>query len=101
MPKSSEVPEKLRPYHFHRVELNWEGSSEPKGNCPFCRGDKFFVSRETGQYSCKAGHCQASGNAYTFIRKLHEESLAGVDPGYEEVADERRINVETLKAWGL
>ena len=102
MPKPNDVPEKLKPYLFHRVDLNYEGSGEPRGTCPFCGGDKFFVGRDNGLFSCKVGSCGASGNAYTFIRKLYQASLdSSQDAGYEEVAEDRKIPVEEIKEWGL
>lgn len=102
---TKEAPEFLRPYLHHRVELRWEGDADAVGTCPFCdRERKFFVSQKTGQYDCKT--CAAGldgksgGNAYTFIRRLHESSTANTQD-LEEVAHERRINVETLQRWEL
>lgn len=95
---SKEAPETLRPYLHHRVELKWASDSDAIGTCPFCDKErKFFVSQKTGQYDCKI--C-GGGNAYTFIRKLHEASSATI-PDLEEVAHDRKVLVETLQRWEL
>lgn len=56
MPNVVDKPEKLKPYLFHGVNLNWtsgQQTGEATGQCPFCgREDKFTVNIETGQYRC-------------------------------------------------
>lgn len=101
MPAKSDVPIKLQPYTFHRVELDYSGTKEPQGTCPFCGNDKFYVSRDKGLYSCKVGSCGVTGNVITFIRELHARSFEDTRDGYDEVSENRRINVETLREWGL
>lgn len=101
-----ETPEKLRPYTFHGVTLDYSGVSsgrEPVGDCPFpfCGTEKkFYVSAETGQFECKS--CQTSGNVYTFIRILHEQSVQErTDEWLEELAQSRGISPQFLEDWGI
>ncbi len=58
MPKAplAEYPQALRPFAFHRVELEYKpGAKEAQAECPFCGGSKFYISAETGQFDCKTG----------------------------------------------
>jgi hypothetical protein len=101
MPKAllADYPQALRPFVFHRVELSYKADAkEAQGLCPFCGGSKFYISAETGQYDCKTGG--ERGNAITFLRKLHEYSVAS-DGDYDLVSEERGIPVDILKKWGL
>lgn len=100
MPKVNELPAGLRPYIVsHKVDIEYSGGQEATGTCPFCtKENKFFVNKDNGLYSCKS--CSASGNSYTFIRKLHEISSAPQSE-LEIVAEERRLDYRTLVAWGL
>ena len=90
------VPEKLRPYVFYGVELDWEGKTEPEGVCPFCGGDRFHISKNKGLYNCKQGGCH--GNIYDFMRALH---AAGDTLRIPELSKERGIPVLALKDWGF
>lgn len=100
MPKvDNEVPEQLRPFLFHKLELSWGESKEANGDCPFCSKEKrFYVNTETGLWNCRV--CGTNGNAISFLRKLYEESLEG-QSNYEELAVERRIKADTIRKWGL
>lgn len=103
MPPKKDVPQNLKPFDFHGVELSWgAGSSQARGRCPWpgCQKDgKFFVSLDTGQWDCKS--CGASGNASTFLWKLHEESMAGAS-NYDALAAERGLlDPGTPARWGL
>lgn len=104
MPAADNVPQQLRPYTYHKVELDWGSKEtlgkEARGECPFCGGDKFFVSQVSGMYDCKT--CPENGNHYTFIRKLHEYSLAVTSlSDLALVAEERKVSPKTLQRWGL
>lgn len=96
-----EVPEKLRPYLFHGVDLTWRGS-EATGDCPFCgREGKFSVSLETGK--CKCWVCSAEtqekgGNAYVFLRRLHEMSYEATRD-YSGLAEDRGVDETALIQW--
>lgn len=102
MPKVSDAPAKIRPYVFHGLDLSI-GSKEAIGECPFCgTAKKFYVSVETGQWSCKVcgtGTSKGGGNVYTFLRLLHEHSVnAKVD--LEDLRVHRRLMSEaTLRKW--
>lgn len=103
MPKleRSKEPQGLRLYLQHGVQ-NLEarpGHKETQADCAFCGGEnKCFINQETGQYHCKS--CPASGNAYTFIREVHKHSTVPLGE-LEVVAEERKLDVTTLQAWGL
>lgn len=105
MPKVSEQPSALKPYFQHRVDIEYKGGSQAQGECPFCGGGgKFFVGKENGMYSCKS--CPAKGNHWTFIRELYkissrDEVFARLQSELEIIAEERRLDVKTLVAWGL
>lgn len=109
MPTKSDHPEPLRPYLAHGVEVTEVVGEEARGTCPFCgREEKFYINARTGQYSCKTcPHGEGDvgrGNAYTFVRRLHEESMAAMPPGlgeYKGIEAERRIEAAVLHEWGM
>ena len=111
MPKLSvEIPEKLKPYAFHGVDLHWkESDKEAVGECPWCgRENKFFVSLETGQWRCvvcQEGTAKGGGNSYVFLRLLWQESMQAAknqERLYQELAADRGLmRTATLKRWGL
>lgn len=80
MPKVNNTPEKLRPYVFHGVNLEWSDSStQAEGDCPFCGKPKFSVNIETGKYrcwSCATGNSKGGGNISVFMQKLYEKAVA-------------------------
>lgn len=99
MPPTNEHPEKLRPYIFHRVNLSYSGTADAVGDCPFCgKEKKFFIDQKQGLYHCKVG-CDG-GNVYTFLRKLYPLCSAPQEE-LEMIAEERKIEVDTLRRWGL
>lgn len=75
MPKiRQELPDTLRPYEFHGLDLVAKGK-QATADCPFCgKEGKFSVSVETGQYKCWAGSCGKTGNAHVFLRELWDLS---------------------------
>ena len=66
-PQRPDVPEKLRPYTFHGVELDWHGKEDAIGDCPFCgRERKFRVNVKTGLFRClvcSEGSAKGGGNS--------------------------------------
>lgn len=106
-------PEKLRPFVFHGVDLDWSGGDKNAvGDCPWCgRENKFNVKIETGEWRCLVcgeGTTKGGGNIYTFIRKLWELSRSSsmIDTyqtrQYERLAQDRGLkSTETLKQWGV
>jgi hypothetical protein len=106
MAKSSDLPEALRPYTFHGVDLAYKpGEKEALGDCPFCsREGKFSVDVETGVYRCfvcMTGTDNGGGNATVFIRKLFEVSDAATTPAdYAYLANHRRLmKPDTVMQW--
>jgi len=107
MPKiEEERPEKIRPYEFHGVHLEWsEGKKEAVGTCPFCgRENRFTVDVKTGQwrcFSCAEGTTSGGGNIYTFLRKLVEFNTATPEDYQELATDRGLLDSDTLIQWGV
>ena len=110
MPKveAETVPENLRPYHFHGVDLDWKsGGKEATGDCPFCgREGKFSVVVQTGQWRCfvcnegeDKGKAVKGGNAHVFIRKLWEYSAKATNGCKELAAGRGYVSDECLLMW--
>jgi hypothetical protein len=104
MPRvESDVPEKLRPYLSHGVELSWD-DRRGIGRCPWCgRDGKFEVTLDEGLWICRVcaeGTERGGGNAYTFLRKLWEASDRGTTD-YSDLAEDRGLSPDTLVHWEL
>lgn len=103
MPKleqqEKETPENLRPFLFHRLDVKWTGGPEATTDCLFCgRDKKLYINVETGKWNCRV--CDKSGNTVTFLRELYQASVeSGSD--YTDLANDRRLQPETLERWGL
>ena len=96
--KPNELPEFIRPFAFHRVNVESKSQGDILTECPFCGETKFFLSQDKGLYDCKK--CKVKGNVYTFIRTLVEQAVdSGADISL--VAEERGTSVEALDAWKL
>jgi len=98
--KLSECPEKIKPFVFHGLHLEPMEKGEVKevrGDCPFCdKSNHFFVKAETGQWQCK--RCSNSGNIYSFLQMLLNESLPlTTDDDYESLSEDRHVPVWVLK----
>jgi hypothetical protein len=103
-----DIPEKLRPYVFHGVRFRASKNNEVMASCPFCdREDgKFSVNSTTGQWRCfvcAEGTNRGGGNAYTFIRRIHEISAEQTDPHeLTEFAHERGLlDAQPMIEWGV
>ena len=70
---NKEIPDTVRPYTFHGLELKVQ-STQATGTCPFCNSRKFFVGLKTGQYDCKK--CGKKGNKHTFLSHVYDVSLS-------------------------
>jgi len=94
------IPEKLKPYTFHGMDLTWRGKSQGIGTCPFCQKEgKFHVGIENGQWDCKS--CGKQGNLYGFLRHLWEVS-EGQTEEHEALAKNRKLLfTQTLEEWGV
>lgn len=105
MPRLVEVPTALKPYVFHGLDVNAApGSDEALGDCPWCgRESKFSVNVNSGTWRCLicgTGSERGGGNVQTFLRLLHKRAVEDTsDDDYEELAADRGISAETLRAW--
>jgi hypothetical protein len=105
MPKTKQfVPDGLRPYAFHGLDLRVESRGEAIGDCPFCgREDKFTVNVETGQYKCWVcadGTDKGGGNPTIFVRHFWNICNDATDD-YNGLSRDRGIDFTALDAWGV
>jgi hypothetical protein len=103
---SSRPNDKAQDYSaiFKALGVRFDGGSEQAHaeECPFCGGEKFYVSRKTGQYKCLRASCGESGNAYTFINRMHAMLVeATTDQDLHPLRDKRRLPVQTLRRHGI
>jgi len=108
---TAKAPEKLKPYLAHRLFLDWEkdltGVGAVSGDCPWCgREGKFNVTLSEGLWRCvvcNIGSTKGGGNAYTFLRVLHDLSMkATTHDDYVQLAAQRKLLFhDTLKTWGV
>lgn len=105
--KSGDAPEKLRPYIFHGVDLDYANRQDAIGDCPFCsREKKFRVNVETGLFRCLVcaeGTAKGGGNMYTFMRAIHQLSMNSTSPAMlDEIRAERGfMGTQILTDWGV
>lgn len=104
-----EIPEVLRPYVFHGVDLGYRPrDKEAVGDCPFCGREKFSVNTSTGQWRClvcnegdENGKSIKGGNATIFIQKLLAQSDKSTTE-YNEFCEQRGLLYpETLVDWNV
>ena len=104
MPKVDKVPEHLKPYLNHGLDLQWwSGDKEATCECPFCGRSKFSVNCETGLWKCwicAEGTERGGGNARVFIRVLHEMSYAQPQDYSDLSANRKLLNGVALALWG-
>jgi hypothetical protein len=102
-----DLPDTLKPYHYHGVELRYkEKEKYAMGDCPWCGGDKKFGVRvESGLWKCWvcADGEKEGGNTVTFVRRLWELSKKQTKmEQYEQYAMEKHIcSPQSLIDWGL
>lgn len=107
MVKTTDKPDKLKPYLFHGVQLSWHDTdTEAVGTCPWCDKPKFSVNMATGLwqcFSCRRGEPNEGGNVYTFLKYLLADSLENTpDKSYMILANDRKlISYKTLKMWSI
>lgn len=109
MPKvaQDELPEKLKPYKFHGLELTKSTNGNYTADCPFCdKKGKFGIKADTGLAKCWAcgGESEKGGyNITSFLRAIYDLSLDSTTlDDYEEIAVEfDLLYKETPKCWGL
>jgi len=93
-----ELPEKLRPFAFHGLDLKDTGVGQYVADCPDCERRKWSCSKE-GLWDCKV--CATKGNAVEFLRHLHLACEQATTPAqYEELAADRKLlDSSTLVEW--
>lgn len=78
-PEGATVNPGLRPFAFHGVDFTI-GGHHGTADCPFClRDGKLSVDCQSGVWKCWVcgeGSERGGGNALTFLRLLHEQSLS-------------------------
>jgi ribosomal protein L37AE/L43A len=97
--KKEEVPEKLKAYNFHRLDMEFgEHDKEAVADCPFCgREGKFSIDIKKGLYRCLV--CGTQGNHYTFIQELWKVSYEATKE-YSWLSEKRNLLFpETLVHW--
>lgn len=109
----ADLPSKLKPYAAHGVALHYDDvdkndrSGNVYGDCPWCGAEgKFNVTLDEGLWRCvrcNIGSKKGGGNVYTFLKTLHELSIAATpDTEYSALAKQRKLlSPNTLKAWGV
>lgn len=97
------LPETLKPYGALGLGLEIRsGRKDATADCLFCgREGKLNILIDKGTFRCAV--CNKAGNQYSYIRKLHEDSLkATPEKEYETLAAERKLlSGKSLKAWGV
>jgi len=98
--KLTDYYEKLRSYVFHGVEIN-NDPTQSTGSCPFCDAtSKFSIKTETGQYRCL--RCEETGNAYSFMFRLHQLSLSSTKKeDYQSLVTIWNVTPASLQYFGL
>lgn len=115
MPQIVKVPQSLKPYTWHGLDLTVNDTeTQATGDCPWCgKEGKFSVEIATGKWRCFScnegsndnGTAISGGNSHTFLRLLWDYSSKQEHVCIEErlqlLADERRIALSTLRRWGV
>lgn len=104
MPKISKVPEGIKPYRFHGVELE-ENGKEAIGDCPFCgREGKLSVKIATGTgrcLVCSTGNKRGGINPVLFVRRLYE-MCDEIPADYSSLVKDRGLaRADTPVHWGV
>lgn len=109
MPKvvQDDLPDNLRPYKFHGLELKKSTKGNYVSDCPFCgKEGKFGILADSGVSKCWScgGNSEKGGyNTLSFMRELYSLSLDNTTiDDYEELSIEfGLLYKETPKHWGL
>jgi hypothetical protein len=109
--KDSEIPDTLRPYLHHKVNLYKIQGKEALGDCPFCtKPGKFTVNVEKGTWrclSCNEGveregsmrQVYKGGNVYTFLKRLWEISEEQTTDYSELRVNRKLLSDDVLIEW--
>jgi len=102
-----DLPNGLRPYSFHGLDLDFGGGDEATCDCPWCgRVNKFSINMDTGQWhcwTCSEGNDNGGGNIHTFMQVLWRySSEATTSKDYQTFAEDRKLLYpETLVEWSV
>lgn len=105
-------PKPIQPYLFHGVIFSDLQSPTACGRCFICdKEDHLYVNQteylpdwKPGQWKCHS--CQEKGNQYTFMQRLHEESINAyndnpIDDTLAVLSGAKGIFIPTLLDWGV
>ena len=100
--QTTTVPEGLRLFKFHGLELRGDLSREEVlSDCPFCdRQGKFAINKKTTKWNCLSASCGLKGNNYEFVRTLYQEA-SKLKQDYRDLSKNRGLEPDTLKTWGV
>ncbi len=103
MPKvEQEIPENLKPYLFHGLQLNWKSGDKQAAadECPFCGGSRFTIEIATSKSRCWS--CwKEGGNSSQFIREMSKQGCSK-QTDYSSLAESRGVRFpETLERWEI
>lgn len=107
MTKPNELPETLRAYAAHGLDIKAPspGQTDVMCDCPFCgREGKFGIGVANGVWRClvcATGSEKGGGNVFTFLRALWDASDQATTD-YETLAAHRKlIDFATVMTWGV
>lgn len=108
-PTGKELPDTLRVFDWHGVDLAWRpGEANAVGDCPFCGAEgKFTVSAEKGTarcWVCTVNPESENGgvNHLSFIRCLWKLSLDRTNGETDQLVRDRKLLFpDTVHHWGL
>lgn len=106
--KVADLPEAIKAYRFHGLDFTYrKNMKDVVCDCPFCgKEQKFSINVESGVwrcFSCSEGSEKGGGNAYTFIRSVHAQSVASTDQAIlSDFGTEKGLMTEdSLLQWGV
>lgn len=68
----------LKLFEFYNIDINRESNGHVIGTCYFCgKKDHFYINIQTQCWDCKS--CMKSGNAYGFLKEMHEISTKKIN----------------------
>lgn len=98
-----DTPPELRGYKAHGLEMRYRRNSiEATADCPFCGREKMYINTTNSLYDCKTCGVKG-GNFTTFMRRLHEESLAELTADDARELCEHRgfTDPSVVQEWGV
>jgi len=95
------LPEKLKPFVAHGLELQPGTGGQYVGDCPLCdKTAHLYVNSSTGQWDCKS--CGESSNIPGFLAMILEISLETTEEkDHQKLAKDRGVEPASLHAWKI